>query len=265
MKKIKKTLCLFWIKIKIRFIFRSLFKSTKNIIFISEQIIKTIRWNEGDLNFFTVNLLSRNLHKLKSIQILIKNGLSKDTFPLIRSMVESTLDYDYITKNPEKLNLYIQYSAYLDLKNLNRMSKTRDLSVEELEIQKYLEKEWNTFKNTFKNKKGKIRASWRDNNSHEIARLSNMKNLSNLYSQLCDNVHDNSNLTKEFISGVTPKGLYLITGCVYNKNEITKTLTIFSILFLHTLMLANKNFDLNFNIKLKKEEKRILKTQRKLS
>jgi hypothetical protein len=110
------------VRFEVRFKHKKHFKLVSNLESLGTRYISGINWDNSQLHFFSVNLLAQNLHRLKSIVLLLKCGLSADVWPLFRTLIENALDYDYITKNPDKLELYFQYSIHLDLKRIERRS-----------------------------------------------------------------------------------------------------------------------------------------------
>jgi len=244
-----------------------LFKLTKELELLGEKIIYQINWNYSDLHFLSVNLLAQNIHKLKSISLLVEKGLSTDAWPLFRSLIENTLDYYYLTKYPNKVELYFQYATYLDLKRIKRRIMIMSLSgkkftdEEEMGL-KSLEDEWLRHKDKFE-RNGKIRNYWRDKSLINIAKEAGMEHIYLVgYQEANDHVHGNSNLIKMFVRGKNSSGLLLKVGPTYDDPEIVILLGDSAQLFLNILIFANKTFNLGFDTILE-DKKKIFQMPRK--
>ncbi len=259
LKKIKQKYNIFLIKRKIKREFNDLFKLAEQLENLGEKVVKRINWDTEQINFYCVSLLAQNLHKLKSITVLIKNGCSSDAWQIFRPLMESTLDYDYILRNPEKLDLYFHYSGYLDMEKIKRISKARKLTKEESDLFEKIKKEWEKCKHLFIHN-GNVRMSWRDKSLWEIAKDIKFETIYSLgYKEANDYSHGNSNLIRYFVKGKNSQGLILKAGPTFEKREI---LTIFPsslVLIFQMIMRTNLYFRLELNDEVKKIDKAVSK------
>lgn len=247
------------VKLKIRINHRKHFRLVPKLVSLGKEYIEKTSWNYGEFEFFTVNLLAQNLHRLKSIVLLLKNGLSADAWGLFRTLIENTLDYEYIAKNPEKLELYFQYSIYLDLERIKRRSKITALTEEQHKQLKKLEDDWAKYENKFI-KNGRVRNAWRDKSLYSLAKDAKMEDFYLMaYSEANDYVHGNSNLIRTSTLGKNNKGILLKVGSFYNEYEVYLILAESLTLFLHMLFMAEKNFKLGLTEELKSMREKIVK------
>jgi hypothetical protein len=233
------------VRLIIAYKYRNLNRISRELEILGEKVISSISWNQGEFEFFTVNLFARNLHKVRSINLLLRSGLSADVWPLYRSLIESSLEYDYLVRCPEKLDIYYEYSIYLDIKKIERRRSAKKLSPEENALLTKLKVEWEKRKNKFQNRHGKLRESWRDVNLQEIAKQAGMEDVYLLgYREANDYVHSNSNLMVKFIAGKADDGLYLRVGPVVDRNDLNSLWPLTGLMYLHMLMLADDKFNL---------------------
>lgn len=258
-KKLKQKYQLFLVRREINREFGEIFKLAKQVEILGEKIVNKINWDTEQINFYCVNLLAQNLHKLKSITILIKNGCSSDAWQVFRPLMESVLDYDYILRNPQKLELYFQYSSYLDIEKIKRIRIARTLTKEESDLLKEIEKEWGKYKHLFTHN-GRTRISWRDKPLSEIAKDIKFETIYSLgYKNAHDYSHGNSNLIRYFVKGKNSKGLMLKAGPTFEKNEILSIFPSSLVLMFQMIMRANWYFKLGLDDEVKKLDKAIIK------
>ena len=246
-RKTSKILISIWILILIRFKYRKFFKIVNELMLLAERMIERICWNDSQLNFYCVVQISQNIHRLKSIYTLVSHGLTTDAWPIFRSEIESILDYNYIIKNPEKLDLYFHYSIYLDIRNLKRKKLTGKFSDSENELLKNLQMQWEKYSRDFETKEGRIRNVWRDKKLSELAKYAKMEEIYSIgYSHASDYSHGNSNLIREFVLGRDNRGLILRGGENITPNDILILLSLSANLFLYQLLVTNNKYKTRF-------------------
>lgn len=213
--------------------------------------------NLEPIRFYSVNVTAQVLHKLKSITLLINSGNSTDAWPILRSLIESSLDHDYILRNPEKLELYFNYSTHLDIQVMKRLKERGLLSEEGYTNLESLEKEWETHKHLFRQGRG-IRQSWRDKSLEDIGNEMGLSNIYSLtYRDASDFVHGNSNMIQHFVKGKVKQGVLLKAGPTLEENEIVIITSAALTLTFVVLMRANKCFGFGLDSEVKKLDETI--------
>ena len=257
--KLKRGYRTFRVKRMIRREFRELFGLVTYVDSLGEKAVKKINWNKEQIHFYSVNVLAQNLHKLKSITVLISNGYSSDAWQIFRPLIESVLDFDYILRNPQKLDLYFQYSIYLDVERIKRIQSVKPLIGDNLVQFEKMKGEWEKHKSLFTHK-GKVRRSWRDKPLKDIAQEIKMGDIYSLgYKNANDYSHGNSNLIQPFVKGKNSKGLMLKAGSTFEKREILIIFPSTLVLMFQMIMRANKFFELGLNDEVKRLDKAIVK------
>lgn len=241
----------------IRRTFKQYFKIAKELRRLGMKSTSKIHWNESQMHFFSANIVAQTLHKLESITALVDKGLSADAWPIVRSLIESVLDHDYILRNPEKLDLYFKYSIYLDIQLVKRVESSRLLTDEEQVEYAKMKAEWEKYKNLFKELRD-IRRAWRDKSLEEIEKEIKLESMYSLvYKEANDYVHSNSNLIRTFIVGKNEQGLLLKGGGVFDKRDITLITAATLVLVLFVFLRANKYFSLGLGDEIKRLDRMI--------
>lgn len=245
---IERLFAIFGVRRTIRARYKCFFKIARRLRNLGKKEAKKLHWNQSELHFYSANVSAQTLHRLESIQTLVSKGLTADAWPILRSLIESVLDHDYILRNPEKLDLYFKYSIYLDLEYVKRIELRRPLSADEKAQQSKMRSEWKKSEHLFKTKSGGIRNAWRDKSLEEIGKEVKLTNIYSLaYREANDYVHGNSNLLREFVVGKNEEGLMLKAGGIVNEREILLITSLTLVLVFFVLMRANKCFDLGFD------------------
>lgn len=243
-----------YLYLRVRFVYRKLFRTMRSLEFLAEVIVYKIHWNESQINLYSAISISQNLHRIKSLRLLLSRGLTADAWSVFRAEIESVLDFNYILKNPEKLDLYFQYSIHLDLKSIRRYAKARSLTPDQQKLYDDLNKEWDKYSHLFNQSgRGRIRQSWRDKTLLDLAKDAHMEDAYlSAYAEANDFVHGNSNLLQKFVVGKNQKSLLLKAGGAYEAKEIFRILAPSLNLFLFQLIVVNNKLDLGFNRELNK-------------
>jgi hypothetical protein len=256
---LKREYSLFKVRWSVRRNFKEFFKIGGKLRRLGIMETQKIHWNQSEIHFYSANIIAQTLHKLDSITILISRGLSVDAWLVARSLTETALDYDYILRNPEKLDLYFKYSTYLDLQHLDRIRTIRPLSAAEQEEYDNLKEFWESHKHLFATN-GRLRNSWRDKSLEEIGKEARLTYIyTHFYREANDYVHGNSNTIKRFIVGKTGEGLWLKAGGTFDRRDITLITTTTLALVLLVLKRANKSFKLGFNNEIRSLDAMVMK------
>lgn len=249
-------------KIMIRWKYSSDFQILKKAIDLGERILqgKQIIWDESN-NFskIVIIFLAANFHKIQSIGVLCKEGLGRDAVILLRTMFESLVDFRYITSDKTKVNDYIEYGYYSQLRMGKILLNSKSIKVDKEKIIKRIKEltcDWDKVKHRFQKKNGDICSRWNCGNLRKLAEKVDLsENYDYLYGFLSNYTHLSSAIAGDYIWGRNKDSV--VVGIGTSEILIKEILPTATAIFIDILKIVNEEYKMDFDSSIKNLSERI--------
>lgn len=248
--------------IRIKYKYRAQLKLLDKILKFHRAVMadkKGLIWNENDyFSKLTIICIVKNIHRLRSILLLCKQGQAKDTLPLLRTMFEELVDYKYIHEGLGSVEDYSDYDTNLKLKLAREIEKYKDKPFIKKELAektvKQLQREWDRVKHRFEITRGgrtSVYTRWNGKDLRETSKAVGLEEVYiYLYKYLSLFTHSTAISAHNYILGLDKKKSNVVFEVGSSENFIDPVCLTASSLSLEILEIANRKYTLDFTKKI---------------